>query len=227
MSFPIGHHVFWQLLFKKKPIDVRNPLQLQYFNLAPSYVTRVSSLKFTLLQVITALCCLLKKRKLDDSGLAPVKSDSVVPTPNETCKSNESESNLNSTKDGPSNENFDTDLVKVNIEKYSSSLEFISKSQLPLTIEQRKGNNKPTSCLYWGEFRDQLPDSKLRQYKIRWHKTGKSCQWIAARQEERRRSWRESRNKRGSAGEKLDVLVVPPLSTHCLRSERRVAKKTE
>ena len=100
-----------------------------------------------LLQVITALCCLFKKRKLDDSSLALVKSDSLAP--NETgIKSNESESNLNSTKDGPSNENFDTDLVKVFIEKYSSSLEFISKSQLPLTIEQRKGNNKPTSCLY-------------------------------------------------------------------------------
>ena len=36
-------HVFWQLFFKKKQIDVRNPLQLQYFNLAPTYVTRVSS----------------------------------------------------------------------------------------------------------------------------------------------------------------------------------------
>ena len=125
MSFPIGHHVFWQLLFKKKQIDVRNPLQLQYFNLAPSYVTRVSSRDIFLIiyidKTITELCCLVKKRKLDDSSLALVKSDSLAP--NETgIKSNESESNLNSTKDGPSNENFDTDLVKVFIEKYSSSL---------------------------------------------------------------------------------------------------------
>ena len=93
-----------------------------------------------LLQVITALCCLFKKRKLDDSSLALVKSDSLAP--NETgIKSNESESNLKSIKDGPSNENIDIDLVKVYIAKYSSSLQFISKSQFPSIIEQREGNN--------------------------------------------------------------------------------------